>query len=71
MVSRDGILFRVINRVQVVRVALSVRMALSLHICDDSCKVSPSGVFQHSSDILHGGQWTILAGKDGFPPHMA
>ena len=56
MVSRDGILFRVGNRVQVVRLSPSVRTALSLHICDDNCKVSPSGVFHHSSEILHGGQ---------------
>ena len=71
MVSRDGILFRVGNRVQVVRLSPSVRTALPLHICDDNCKVSPSGVFHHSSEILHGGQWIILSAKDGFPPHMA
>ena len=71
MVSRDGILFRVSNRVQVVRLSPSLRTALPLHICDDNCKLSPSGVFHHQSDIHHGGQWIILSAKDGFPPHMA
>ena len=59
------------SRPAVLRMNRRVRRVALYHVCDTTCRADLQAmVFTHSKSVLHGGWYTVVTRRGGYPPHL-